>query len=212
MRIAKWLCLALLSAAPGAWAGSITYDVSVNTTSLSGAAGFLDFQLNPGPNNVAPATAALEGFSTDGILDLSGLVTNGDVSGDLPGTVLFDNGAALNEYSPNITFGSFIDFTVSLSWTQSQPLFDSGSVFLFSMYVYDPGYYVSGNSSPDGRAIDFDINADGTNGASNYSDGSGAPATVTPESTATPEPSGLVLLLAPVVLMMWNRARRSAKA
>ena len=51
--IAAFLCFASpASAAP------VTYDVSVDTSSISGTAGSLDFNFNPGPLVTQPASAS----------------------------------------------------------------------------------------------------------------------------------------------------------
>jgi len=193
----------LLSAATTARADSINYLITVDTESISGSTGFLDFQFNPGPNNVAAATATLENYSSSGTLDLNGLLTNGDVSGNLPGTVTFDNGTQLNEYSPNFTFGASIQFQVVLSWTQPDVPPDSGSLFSFYMFQDATQQYVSGDSSPDGRAFDLNVNADGTTPSNNYSSGSSAPATISAISS-TPEPGSMVLMSAFGLVLWWG--------
>jgi hypothetical protein len=90
--VASFLCFASMAAA-----APITYDATVDTSSISGTAGSLDFEFNPGPLVTQSASAQILNFSSNGMLAGSPMLT-GDVSGALPGTVTFDNGAAFNDY------------------------------------------------------------------------------------------------------------------
>src|SRR5690349_1691025 len=91
-------CLALLSClASVASADEITYNVLVNTSSIAGTAGSLDFNFNPGPLVTQAASVQILNFSTDG--SLNGTASKiGDVSGGLPAAMTFDNGTAFNDY------------------------------------------------------------------------------------------------------------------
>jgi hypothetical protein len=58
--IASFLCFAsMASAAP------VTYDVSVDTSSISGTAGSLDFNFNPGPLVTQSASLQILNFTSD---------------------------------------------------------------------------------------------------------------------------------------------------
>src|SRR5437879_7504439 len=89
--------ISILFAASLAWADPITYDVSVNTSAISGTSGSLEFQFNPGGLDTQAASLQILNFTSDGTLAGSPAVT-GDVSGTLPGTLTFDNGAFFNDY------------------------------------------------------------------------------------------------------------------
>ena len=195
----------LFCAAPAVQAYVVSYNITINTTALSGTTGFLDFQFNPGPNSVAPANAYLSGFSSSGVLDLTGLFTSGDVSGNLPGTVTFDNGTPLNDYSPNFTFGSSIAFQVSLAWTQPVLPPASGSAFVFYMYQNSSGQFFTGAPSPDGRA--FDLNIDPNGGTTVNNDFASAVSIVPNGVTVTPEPGGMGAMLALALAALVVRAR-----
>jgi hypothetical protein len=92
------LCIAfLLTTATLAVADPITYNVTVDTSSISGTSGSLDFQFNPGPLTTQAASLQILDFSSDGSLAGSPSLT-GDVSGALPGTLTYDNGTAYNDY------------------------------------------------------------------------------------------------------------------
>ena len=164
------MVLAMISVGASAgWAANITYSVTADTSSIAGTVGYLDFQFNPGIGSPAGATALLESFGSDGILDLSPgvLLVVGDVRGDLPGTVTFHNTGAANEYSPGFTFGNTIQFLVNLSWTQPVPAPDAGSSFFFSML--DQSFQPLLTTNNLGTALELDINTDGTTTASSFS-------------------------------------------
>ena len=97
-----------------------TYDVSLNTTAIAGASGTLQmlaFDLIDGDlevNNTITAT----GFSTDGMLPLSSDV------------VLEDTGF-FNEELRDITFGTYLNFTLELTDNSVPPgFFDQFSFFI----------------------------------------------------------------------------------
>src|SRR5947208_4649576 len=106
--IASSLCIV-----SSAWAGPITYDVTVNASSISGTAGSLDFNFNPGPLVTQAASLQILGLSSIGTLAGSPSLT-GDVGGALPGILTFDNGTAFNDYFEGFKFGTFLTFNVSL--------------------------------------------------------------------------------------------------
>src|SRR6266700_3448966 len=91
-------CLSLLSCLAGvASANPITYSVLVSTFSIAGTAGSLDFNFNSGLLVTQAASLQILSFSSDGSLTGTPSLI-GDVSGALPATVTFDNGAAFNDY------------------------------------------------------------------------------------------------------------------
>jgi hypothetical protein len=78
--IGAFLCFAsIASAAP------VTYDVNVDTSSISGTAGSLDFNFNPGPLATQAASLQILDFTSDGVPAGSPTLT-GDVAGALPAT------------------------------------------------------------------------------------------------------------------------------
>jgi hypothetical protein len=191
---------ALLSAVAWASANSI-YDVTVNTSSISGDAGSLDFQFNPGPLVSEPATLQILDFTSNGTLDAPAYPT-GDVTGTLPGTLSFDNLTAFNDYFEDFTFGSTLSFHVSISGTAGGT---SGSTFAFSMFSDQAGTVPVLTSDPNGIAFLENLNTDGTT----------TPTEVSPEVVATspvPEPGTLLLLctgLAVIGRMVLSRRRQA---
>src|SRR5580704_14474617 len=84
-----WFLFVLCAAT--AMANVITYDVTVNTSSISGTTGSLDFNFNPGSLVTQSASLQILSFTSNGTLAGSPELT-GDASGALPGTLTFDNG------------------------------------------------------------------------------------------------------------------------
>src|SRR5262249_6211250 len=96
-------------------ADSITYDVSVDTSSLNGQLGFLDFQFNPGGVGALAATATITNFQTTGGIPDASSTPIGDASGVLPGTLTLGNSTAFNDLFQGFTYGSNFTFELTLS-------------------------------------------------------------------------------------------------
>ena len=62
------LGIAAVSVSPANASGPITYTVTVNTSSVSGTAGSLDFNFNPGPLVTQAASLQILSFTSDGSL------------------------------------------------------------------------------------------------------------------------------------------------
>ena len=187
------LCIAfLLTTATLAVADPITYNVTVDTSSISGTSGSLDFQFNPGPLTTQAASLQILDFSSDGSLAGSPSLT-GDVSGALPGTLTFDNGTQFNDYFDDFTFGSTLSFQVSLygpALSSPDGVSTSGSDFAFSMFSDPPGTIPTlTTDTVDGFASTIDVNLDGTTTVTDPSI-----QTIIASSTVIPEPSNLLLM------------------
>ncbi len=206
---------ACLGFASPAIAGPVTYDVTVNTSSISGAAGSLDFNFNPGPLVTQSASLQIFSFTSDGSLvncaaNIQGFCPTGDVSGQLPGPLTFDNGSGFNDYFDDFTFGTTLSFEVSLygpALSAPDGVSTSGSTFAFSMFSDVAGTVPTlTTDTTDGFAFTVDVNLDGTTTVNLFS----SQTDVVPAAViATPEPSGLSLLgtgLACMgVLCLWPR-------
>jgi hypothetical protein len=199
----------LLLAAPAAIAGPIEYAVTVNTSSISGTAGSLDFNFDPGFQVTQPASLQILNFTSNGTLAGACPCGTGDVSGQLPGTLTFDNGTGFNDYFDDFTFGTTISFDVSLYGPAlSAPGgASSGSVFAFSMFSDAAGTIpVLTTDTIDGFAATVNVNLDGTTTASDLS-------RQTSIAVVTAEPGSLVLL-GTGMAMLWmagfHGQRRSA--
>ncbi len=197
-----------------ATASPIIYQVTVNTSSISGTAGSIDFNFNPGLAVSQSASVQILNFASDGSL-LGGPTLMGDVSGGpLPLDLTFGNQTVFNDYfqglpSGGFKFGSTLSFDVSLygpALSSPDGTSTSGSTFAFSMFS-DPAGTVPAltNNLTDGFAFTVDVNLDGTTTVTNFSDQT----TVVPVVDAVPEPSSFVLIGIAfgccVVLSLWRQ-------
>lgn len=118
-------------------AAVVDYDVMLNTSALTGTSGFLDLQFNPGTIPGAPgAQATISHFGGDGILKNTGPANGtGDVTGALPGDLVFHNTTQFNDFFQEVRFGSSTSFHVNFSGAFLTAL--SGSHTAFSVSLYD---------------------------------------------------------------------------
>lgn len=191
---------AALLCAPVAFADAVDYSVTIDTSSINGTAGSLDFQFNPGPLVTQAADLQILNFASDGTLvncasNVQGFCNTGDVSGTLPATLTFDNGAGFNDYFTGFTFGNTLTFDVSLygpALTSPDGISTSGSTFSFSMFS-DAGGTIPAltTDSTSGFAFTADVNLDGTTTIGNLSTETG----ITPVTSSVPEPSMTPILL-----------------
>jgi len=184
--------VSFIFAASIAKAGPIIYDVTVNTSSVTGTAGSLDFQFNPGPLTTQSASLQILDFNSDGTLAGSPSLT-GDVSGALPATLTYDNGTQYNDFFEDFTSGTTLSFEVSLygpALSSPDGVSTSGSIFAFSMFSDPAGTVpVLTTDTVDGFAATLNVNLDGTTTATDPSTETSVAAL-----TATPEPASLLLL------------------
>jgi len=195
-------------------AGPITYDVTVNTSSISGTTGSLDFNFNPGPLVTQSADLQILNFSSDGTLEncasnVQGFCNAGDVTGTLPGTLTFDNGTGFNDYFDGFTFGNTLSFAVSLygpALSAPDGISTSGSKFAFSMFSDSAGTIPTlTTDTTDGFAFTTNVNLDGTTSVTNSSSQTG----VIPQTSGVPEPRGIALSVVALMLVAVFRKRRT---
>ncbi len=216
MLVRRWSVFfaSCLSAGSLVSGGPITFDVSVNTSSITGTLGSLDFNFNPGPLMTQSASLRILDFTSDGTLAGACPCGTGDVSGQLPSTLTFDNGTAFNDYFDDFTFGTTISFEVSLygpALSAPDGVSTSGSTFAFSMFSDAAGTMpILTTDTTDGFAFTVNVNLDGTTTVVDVS----TQTTVAAESVAIPEPSysSLVLLALGVAMEIRRRLYGEAKA
>jgi hypothetical protein len=102
------------------WAGSLDYLITMNTSSIDGTNGSLDFALYPGAGTDLTLTATVSNFITDtgaygGTQTLTGNAAGGPVTSG--GTLtLFDNAVSQdNDDLETFTYGNTLSFLVVLS-------------------------------------------------------------------------------------------------
>lgn len=211
MRLRRSFLIApFLYLAAAALADPVSYKVTVDTSSIFGTAGSLDFNFNPGPLVTQPASLQILSFQSDGILDGNCPCGTGDVVGQLPATLIFDNGSGYNDYFDGFTFGDSLTFDVSLygpALSSPDGISTSGTTFAFSMF-FDPGgtFPVLTSDTTDGFAFTVDVNLDGSTTVNNYS----TQTTVVPETTGgvIPEPDTFMLLATGLAVLCGGVKRR----
>jgi hypothetical protein len=183
------LCfVSAVSAAP------IAYAVTVDSSSIAGTAGSLDFNFNPGPLTSQFASLQILNFTSDGVLAGACPCGTGDVTGQLPSALTFDNGSGFNDYFDEFTFGTAISFDVSLygpALSAPDGISTSGSTFAFSMFSDSAGTIpaLTGDTA-NGFAFTVDVNLDGTTTVTDSSQET----TIVQATSSTPEPGSLVLM------------------
>lgn len=101
------------------------YNIAINTGTWTGQQGILAFDLIGGDSIFANNTASIAGFSTDGTL------TPG-------GSVFLTDSGFFNEELKDITFGSFLNFSLLLTEDHAGPGFDQFSFFLLDPTTFLP--------------------------------------------------------------------------
>ena len=206
------LVITLLSGAVSVGRADVIYQFSVNTSGISGAAGSIDFQFNPGPFVSQAASLDILNFAGNGTLAGGPLLT-GDVSGGpLPSTLTFDNGTGFNDYFEGFTFGSTLLFNVRLygpAVNAPDGTSTSGSTFAFSMFSDAAGTVPTLTTDlVNGFAATVGINLDGTTTVTNLS-----PETSIAAVSAVPEPNSFVLIGTAFALMgTLRRCKRHGRA
>jgi hypothetical protein len=106
--------------------------ITINTSSVAGTQAVLAFDFIDGgtPGN----TLTISGFTTDGVLGVG--TSQGDVTGALPGTLVFGDSSFFNEYLQAIVLGNTLGFTVDSSGNSADP---AGTPDAFALYFLDAG-------------------------------------------------------------------------
>ena len=197
--------LLLACAVIPAHADTVTYSVTVNTSSQAGNGGFIDLELNAGSLGAQDITATVTGFN-------GATVNAGDpnnfsfgTTGSLPGPLSFDNQVG-NDYFEALTFGNQLSFFVTLSGdgvsSSGASTSDSGTIFQVAFFDPSQSSFLFSND-PNGLAAEIDVAPDGT-----VTSAAQPGTTVAP----TPEPAtwSLVAMAGVLVGVAQRRKRRSA--
>ncbi len=174
-----------------AQADTVTYQVTVNTSSQSGNDGYIDLQLNQGSLGSLPITASITNFAGGVLNPIDGNNDAIGTSGNLPGTLTIPADIS-TDYFERLTFGNSISFDITLSGTgvNLAGLAGGSSGTTFVLGFWDDSTIVPlFTSDPYGATGLIDIANDGTVSVEALPDPSGGDSLAT--IVATPEPSTL---------------------
>jgi hypothetical protein len=182
----------VLLSAGAAWSDSVEYTFTMNTSSIAGTNGSVDFALNPGAGSDQSLTALVSGFLTDtgsygGAQTLTGDAIGGPVTSGSPLTLNATN--ADNDDLETFKFGNTLSFKVDLSGPAlSAPdgLATSPYEFIFSTYSDTAGTVPALTSDPLGASGTITISPEAVIDAGAISPELGL--------VPTPEPSTIWLL------------------
>jgi hypothetical protein len=194
-------------------AAPITFSVLVNTSSISGVAGNLDFQFNPGPTSSDPAFVTISGFSSDGTL-VGAPDIIGAAAGALPGTVTIHNTAGLNDYFQGFTFGNSLSFLVGFdgaALTSPSHSVSSGSTFAFSLFNGDASAALLTSDDLNGALLQAEVDLNGNVTFANFSTNGAALVTPVGPASSVPEPATLVLIGTGLAGLIRNKRIRSPR-
>ena len=185
MRRITWVLSSIIAAVPLAQANPIQYTITVNTASIAGTNGSLDFNFNPGPLLSQSASLKILNFTSNG--GLAGTPTEtGDAAGNLPGTLTFDNGTGFNDYFEGFKYGTSLSFEASLygpALSSPDGVSTSGSTFAFTMFADPTGATpILTTDKINGYAVTIGVNLDGSTTLTSYI------------PTSVPEPADWLLL------------------
>jgi hypothetical protein len=221
-RICASAALVLVSACPAA-GSSIQYLITVDTSSVNHNSGFVDFQFNPGDNNLQLAFATISNFNAGGgvlVIDptpfpdpntnpphFTSPQLTGDVSGDLlTGPLAFTNGTALNDFFQQFTYGSFFSFVLSLTGPALDTPNGSGLGSTFGMELLDQNKAAI-LTDQQLFAATVQVNPNGTTTATAFLTATGDPSVVSFE--VVPEPGTMLLFgFGAAGLFMLRKIRR----
>jgi hypothetical protein len=204
-RIAQILALCLLGLLPTgrARAEIINWQIDIDTAGVESQVGYLDFNFSAGNSaDFDPAYVTVSNFQTDGSVT-GELFPINDVTGTLPGNVELDN-LAPSDYTATFTYGTFLDFTLTLSVPSISGSAQFGSSFLLSTWDSHFNNLLTADGDADPGLIGINLNAP-TDGVSIQNYSSGDLATV----SSAPEPASFALLAAGLIgFGLFGRRRR----
>ncbi len=202
----------LLAAVGGAQAGEV-FLFTLNTSSISGDAGSLDFSLSPGAGSDQSLTATVFDFTSNGAYAggqaTDGVVSGGPVTQGKPVVIgPVPNAFGLNDDFEDFTYGNTLSFLVDVdgpALTAPDGKATSGYEFDLETFSDQGGLVPSLTLDPNGISGKIDISPEGV---LTYSDVSSR-LTIT---AATPEPASVWLFAGAVGAALLIRRRIGARS
>lgn len=191
---------------PAARSHAYLLDVRIDASRLSGEDGVFVIDLIPGDAGLANS-ATLSNFETDA--DLFGSTSFGGVSGQPTTTLLFETTDFFNSLEQELTFGTFIRFSLEISEGDSSGgIPDRLSIYLFDVF-FDA---LVTTSDPTGANSLFGVDFTGDIGGLAVYAATADPfvtwSVTAPVVTPVPEPHGLLLLIPGLALLLGARRAR----
>jgi hypothetical protein len=187
------MAFALAAGGAQSFASPLTYHVAINTATLAGQTGYLDF-LFLGLGSAAPATATISNLS--GNVDPTKKFKFGAPQGQATSTLQLVNG---DEFGQGFTFGGPIGFDVVFAGLTGTAA--AGIDLSVALLGNDQWSYAAGTT---GNVVTFSLQP----GAADVVAVDAAFASVdTAPAGAVPEPANLALLATGLLLMVANRRR-----
>ena len=182
----------------------VIVNFEVNTTSLAGTDGYVDFQFNPG-NASQSATVKVTNFSGATYVAGSQTDVGGASGGPLPSTVSIVNSGGYNDDNEEMKFGNALLFTLDFSGNAiSSPNGTpgtSGSSFAFTIY----------DAATDSNPLLPSTNVNGYAAVVNVgTNGSVTASTPSSDATVTPEPASWLMMGSGAVALLGVYRRRRA--
>ena len=178
------IAIALAFGALSAHADVILYAV-VDTHTLAGTTGYVDFQFNPGPLTTQSASLKIENFAGATYVAGSQVDTGGASGGPLPSTVTLNNSTSYNDDYESVKFGNTLTFALDFGGNAINApngTAVSGSSFAFSLS--DAGGNPLLTNDPNGFDAVVNIN---TKGMVSYT-------LPSPSVTFAPEPTSWLMM------------------
>jgi hypothetical protein len=188
----------VLGGAHAALAGPIS--VLVNTNSIFGTSGSIDFQFNPGSLSSTSANVSIHTV-TDGSYGGTQQDFGGASGGPVTSIITINNSSADNEDFETFTFGHSLLVTINFGGaaiTSPTGLSHSGSGFFLSLFSDAAGTIPVLTNDPNGVVASVAVNDDGTL----------SPQTVSAQASLVPEPSTLMLTGGALIGLGMLRMRR----
>ncbi|MGO9379191.1 MAG: NF038129 family PEP-CTERM protein [Dissulfurispiraceae bacterium] len=147
----KLLVIAIIMFAATSAFADLSYNFSVNTSSVSGQQGYIDMQYNPGISSTGAGSASTVNFISDA--SLGTIQLTGGATGALP-SVVINNTTGYNDYFQALTFGNTLNFTLNLSGA-------AGNSFYLAFLDPTQSIPLLTTDSTNGYATIIDMNSNG---------------------------------------------------